>query len=228
VIAHAKGTWKIMQRTGLNALARIVIGKRSEFHSIRRTLALAFGVGLLAGCAKPSYVSPVSVTRFTSDATQELGRGTISVEPSTNTQSDTFEYGLFAAEVAGELGSLGYLVVESGADQIAVVSLNQTVASPYRRNPVSVGGGASVGSYGSGVGLGVGIDLSGRDPDQISTQLFVAIRPADGGDNLWEGRASATATSNSPMADPAATSDRMARALFNGFPGVSGETIQVE
>jgi hypothetical protein len=228
VIAHAKGTWNIMQQLGLTALERIVIGKRTRFHSIRRSLLLALGVPLLAGCAKPSYVSPVSVTRFTSEEQSQLGRGTISVEASASTQTDTLEYGLFAAEVADELGSLGYMVVESGADQLAVISLEQTVASPYRRNPVSVGGGASVGSYGSGVGLGVGIDLSGPDPDQISTQLFVAIRPANGGDNLWEGRASGVATSNSPLADPAANSDRMARALFFGFPGVSGETIQVE
>ncbi len=182
---------------------------------------------MLAGCAKPAYVSPVSVTRFTGETRNQLGHGTISVEASANAQSDSLEYGLFAAEVAGELEALGYQVVESGADQIAVVSLNRSVASPHRRNPVSVGGGASVGSYGSGVGLGVGIDLSGRDPDQISTQLFVAIRPADGGENLWEGRASGIATANSPLSDPGATSDRMAQALFSGFPGESGETIEV-
>ncbi len=217
-----------MTNRPLTSPASIVIGKQPEFHSIGLALILTLGAGLLAGCAKPSYVSPVSVTRFSNDAVAELGQGTISVIPSENTQSDSLEYGLFAAEVAGELGSLGYLVVDSGADQLAVISLSQTVSRPQRRGPVSVGGGATTGSFGTGVGVGVGIDLSGPDPDEISTQLFVAIRPADGGDNLWEGRASGIASSNSPLADPAATSDRMAEALFSDFPGVSGETIQVE
>lgn len=216
-----------MTNRALTAFTHIVIGLRREFHSIRRALVLAFGVGLLAGCAKPAYVSPVSVTRFTGEERNELGHGTISVEASTNSQSDSLEYGLFTAEVANELEALGYQVVESGADQIAVVSLSQTVGRAQDRNPVSVSGGGVVGSYGSGVGLGVGIDLSGPDPDEIRTLLSVAIRPSKGGNNLWEGRASAMATSNSPLSNPGATADRMAQALFSGFPGESGETIEV-
>jgi hypothetical protein len=216
-----------MINQGLAAYTDKVGHETPLFPRIARLFAVTVGLAMIASCAKPAYVSPVSVTRFSGDAVAELGRGTISVEPSANAQSDSLEFGLFAAEVAGELESLGYQVVESGADQIAVVSFSQTVGTPQSRGPVSVSGGGVVGSHGSGVGLGVGIDLSGPDPDEIRTLLSVAIRPADGGDNLWEGRASGYATSNSPLSDPAATSDRMAQALFSGFPGESGETIEV-
>jgi len=227
MLTHAKGTWIAMTNQGLAANPGNVRNETAVFPRIARPLALALCLGLIAGCAKPAYVSPVSVTRFTGETSTVLASGTISVEASANTQSDSLEYGLFAAEVAGELEALGYQVVESGADQIAVVSLSQTVGRRQDRGPVSVTGGGVVGSHGSGVGLGLGIDLSGPDPDEIRTLLSVAIRPANGGDNLWEGRASGMATSNSPLSNPAATADRMAEALFSGFPGESGETIEV-
>ena len=96
------------------------------------------------------------------------------------------------------------------------------------RPPVTVGGGGSVGSYGSGVGLGVGLDLSGRPKDRIDTQLQVLIRPAVGGQALWEGRSSFTASVDSEYRESRAAATRLADALFTGFPGRSGETIEVE
>ena len=53
------------------------------------------------------------------------------------------------------------------------------------------------------------------------------IRPSAGGDSLWEGRARFTATANSDYADQRAAAARLADALFSGFPGRSGETIEV-
>ncbi len=190
-------------------------------------LALAASTMLLAGCTPGAYVSPTEVTRFAvPDA--PLSQGSIRVEPAPGMDPESIEYGLYAAEVAGELGSHGYLVVEGEADQVAEVNLEQWVERQARRSPVSVGGGAGIGSHGSGVGLGIGIDLSGPPPERIDTLLTVSIRPAEGGSNLWEGRARFTASGNSEYADPAAASDRAARALFTDFPGTSGETITVE
>ena len=94
--------------------------------------------------------------------------------------------------------------------------------------PVSVGGGASTGGYGSGVGLGLGLNLSPPDPDEVDTQLAVSIRPSGGGDALWEGRARFTASVNNEYADIATAAGRVSAALFQGFPGNSGETIEVK
>ena len=64
-------------------------------------------------------------------------------------------------------------------------------------------------------------------PQQIDTQLHVMIRPSAGGDALWEGRARFRATANSDFADQRAAAGKLADALFEGFPGRSGETIEV-
>jgi hypothetical protein len=53
------------------------------------------------------------------------------------------------------------------------------------------------------------------------------IKPAAGGTALWEGRARFTATVNSDFASTEAAAAKLADALFGGFPGQSGETIEV-
>jgi hypothetical protein len=45
---------------------------------------------------------------------------------------------------------------------------------------------------------------------------------------LWEGRASFTVTSASPLAATALAAPKLSAALFLNFPGTSGETIEVK
>lgn len=184
----------------------------------------------LSACAAPAYVSPVEVTRFAAPAAS-LGQGTISLRAAPGTD-EGLEFGLYRAAVATELERLGYRVVPDMGAQVATISVAEAVIQPQRESgPVSVGGGAGVGSYGSGVGLGVGINLNslaGPPPERIERLLAVAIRSADGPANLWEGRASFTATTNSAFAQDAPAASRAAAALFQGFPGTSGETIEIE
>jgi hypothetical protein len=96
------------------------------------------------------------------------------------------------------------------------------------RNPISLGVGGATGSYGSGVGLGIGVDLSGPPPDVVETRLSVTIKDRVSGQSLWEGRASFAVSANSPLADTQLGAANMAEALFKGFPGHSGETIEVK
>ena len=181
-----------------------------------------------AACATPIYVSPVEVTRFVTPEDMQLGAGTISVEAAPGTP-DTLEFAPFQAAVRNELAQLGYRVVDSGAAQVAQVSVRQTrQEAADQRGPVTVGGGASTGTFGSGVGLGVGINLTPRPADRIGTMLSVQIRRTGGASNLWEGRAGMTVSVNSDYADGGAAAARLAQALFQGFPGQSGETIAVE
>jgi hypothetical protein len=53
------------------------------------------------------------------------------------------------------------------------------------------------------------------------------IKPAAGGTALWEGRARFAASTNSDYAESQAAAAKLAAALFGGFPGQSGETIEV-
>ena len=183
---------------------------------------------LLAGCTQ-TYVSPVSVTRFVGEQPARLGQGAIDVRAAPGEPAGTLEFSLYEQAVAAELGQLGYRVVEGeGAAQVAEVRVSQVTEQPARsRGPVNVGVGGSTGSYGSGVGVGVGLDLSGRPQDVTSTQMGVIIRDSATGQALWEGRAQFSASVNSEFGDRSAAAAKMADALFSGFPGESGETIEV-
>ncbi|RPF71808.1 DUF4136 domain-containing protein [Aurantiacibacter spongiae] len=197
---------------------------------MRRSALTALVVPLLAaGCAAPAYVSPVEVTRFVGPSPAYLGQGTIELVAGPGEAADSLEYSVYRDAVRRELEMLGYRVVAQNAQQVASVQFEDYVGDEIRRRgPVNVGVGGSTGSYGSGVGVGVGLDLTPRPAERILREISVAIRPAGGGTNLWEGRASMTATVNSDMADDRAAAARIADALFAGFPGNSGETIEVE
>lgn len=183
---------------------------------------------MLAACTS-TYVSPVEVTRFTGDQPALLGSGPIAVRAGPGMDGQSLEFLPFQNAVAEELRQLGYNVVSGDAGQIAEITVERFVTAEGRnRSPVNVGVGGSTGSYGSGLGVGIGLDLSGPPPEQIDTQLRVIIRPSTGGTALWEGRARFAATANSEMADAQASAAKLADALFTGFPGQSGETIEVK
>ena len=182
---------------------------------------------LLAGCVAP--VGPVQVTRFHAPDTARLGKGAIAVEAAPGNDPASLEWRSYQAAVQRQLALVGYAEAQGGAGgQVAVLGLRRSSYQPERSGgPVSVGLGAGTGSYGSGVGLGVGIDLSPPPAAQVETELSVTIRDRATREALWEGRASFTVRSTSPLADTGLAAPKMAEALFAGFPGKSGETIEV-
>lgn len=191
-------------------------------------LLAALGLGLTA-CATPSHYSPVEVTRFVDAEGFELPPGPMGVRPAPGQDPQDPAYAAYQTALIEELDAMGFQVAGDAAPYTAFIDVDRwVVEAGGERSPVSVGGGASVGSYGSGVGLGIGIDLSGRDPDEIDTELAVSIRPAAGGDAIWEGRARFTASANSEYAELRNAAERVVGALLQDFPGNSGETIQVE
>jgi len=195
----------------------------------RSTLLAALApAALLAGCTTPAYVSPVEVTRFTAPQAA-LGSGPIAIQPAPGERTDSWEYAAFQNAVSDELAQLGYIVTGDMAQQVAEISVRRLVQQTGdSRSPVNVGVGGSTGTYGSGVGLGVGINLGGNRPsEEIDTELRVTIRPSGDSNALWEGRARFSATTNSDYADQRAAAAKLADALFSGFPGRSGETIEV-
>jgi hypothetical protein len=196
---------------------------------MNKNLILAsLGALALAGCTTSAWVSPVEVTRFVGSSPAELGRGTISIAAAPGLAEAPIEFALYREALAAELTMLGYQVIDAQGGQIATLAINEAVNQPEQRRPVSVGGGAGIGSYGSGVGLGLGIDLTPRRADEIERQVAVTIRPAAACNNLWEGRARFVATANHEQAQPALAATRALSALFAGFPGNSGETVEVE
>jgi len=190
--------------------------------------AAALALSATSACVAP--VGPVEVTRFHLPGTAVLGRGAISVEPAPGEDGAGLEFRSYAAAVARQLTLVGYSEqAAAGTPQVALVRIRRgTVQSGRQGGPVSVGIGGTTGSYGSGVGLGIGFDLSGPPPERIDTELSVTIRDRAGGQALWEGRARFTVSGKSPLAGTQLGAAKLAEALFKGFPGTSGETIQVK
>ncbi|MGX7894304.1 DUF4136 domain-containing protein [Tsuneonella sp. HG222] len=195
----------------------------------RPFLASLAALAALAGCTQ-TVVSPVSVTRFSAPQPAPLGQGTIAIVPAPGTTGGTLEFSQWERAIGAELARLGYNVVPAGANapQVAEVRIDRFTDTPERRRgPVSVGVGGSTGSYGSGVGMGLGIDLSGPPPEVTANRLGVTIRNKATNAPLWEGRAEFNASTNSQYAAAQAAAQKMAAALFAGFPGESGATIEV-
>lgn len=187
-----------------------------------------FAALALTACVAP--VGPVEVTRFHQpDAAQLLAKGTIAVEPAAGMDPASLEIQTYQRAVARELVALGYDEAAAGeGDHVALVRIRRNVFRPEREHgPVSVGAGAGTGSHGSGVGVGIGLDLSGRPGEQVNTELGVMIRERSSGRTLWEGRANFTVSASSPMAQTQLGAAKVAGALFQGFPGNDGETVEV-
>ena len=187
--------------------------------AMKRTIATLCIASLAGACATPSYYTPVQVTRFTSAPAGSLPRGDVTVSAAPGADPADPLLAAYQRAVAEQLGMHGFTVANGPAPYTALVSVNRSVLpAGSRGGPVSVGGGASTGSYGSGVGLGLGINLSPKAPDRVDTQLSVSIRPTGGGDAIWEGRAGFAASINNQYANVDAAASKLSAALFQGFP----------
>ena len=190
-------------------------------------MATALALAALSGCVAP--VGPVEVTRFHAPDISPLGKGSIAVEPAPGSDPASLEWQTYSTAVARQLVLLGYTEVKPGSGgQVALVKMSRRTLQPAGSNPVSVGVGGSTGTYGSGLGLGIGINLSPKPAAEVATDLSVSIRDRTSGATLWEGRATFVVSSKSPLAATALGAPKMSEALFAGFPGQSGETIEVK
>lgn len=186
---------------------------------------------LIAGCATNGGMvsSGVDVTRF--HLGHEPARGTISVEPVDSTQAGTFEFNRFANAVERELTRLGWQVTRGNtrSEQVALVRVSQGARQGARRSGLSIGlGGGGYLGGGFGAGGGVQVPIGGSRPNMIvDTELAVRLQRRSDGSAIWEGRAQMEALGRSPLAYAANAVDRLAPALFQGFPGESGRTIRV-
>jgi hypothetical protein len=198
---------------------------KSPIHALPVLVLLA-----LSACVAPT--GPVEVTRFHVPAATRLAQGSVAIEPAQGMDGQSLEFRTYAEAVSRELQRVGYAEMVAGGASSQSVAVVRIERESFRRDsqgsPVSVGIGGGTGGYGSGVGLGLGLNLSGPPPEMVETRLFVTIRDRASGQSLWEGRASFSARSSSPLAQTQLGAAKLAEALFRGFPGNSGETILVE
>jgi hypothetical protein len=183
---------------------------------------------LLSGCVVPT--GPVEVTRFNRVA-EGQGYGTGSYRVVAANAADSLSASPYIAAVEREMQRVGYIENAGGGDVIAEVSYLVSTAEAARgRSPVSVGVGGSTGGYRSGVGLGVGLDITNlinKPKARISTELSVRILRRSDNLVIWEGKAMQESSAGTPAAQPGIAASKLAEALFKDFPGKSGETITV-
>jgi hypothetical protein len=191
---------------------------------------------LLAGCA--TMTGPVEVTRFNRTAEgQAYGKGNFFAQAAVLEQSGALSMSPYLAAVRQEMQRAGYTDQTNfaGRDIDAVIA-EVNIATEYPeiqrgRSPVSVGVGGSTGGYRSGVGVGVGLDITNlinKPKAQVVQTLSVRILGGRNKTVIWEGKARQQASIGTPAAQPGIAAGKLANALFTGFPGTSGETISVK
>ena len=202
---------------------------------MRKGAAFGLAAGLaLAGCATTVPLPPTESVRY-HRGPETVGRGTVAVQPLA-AGPVSLEFETYAAAVRGELARAGYVLAAPGAtpQYIAVVSYARSNrAGPPKRSPISIGiggGSFSGGRRGGGVGLGGGVGFplgGGGGSTVVVTELSVTIKNRTDQSPVWEGQAQTAADAARAGADASAQATKLAGALFAGFPGESGRTIEV-
>lgn len=201
----------------------------------RPLAVLAIAAAGLAACTTTGSLPPTQVVRY--HLGEPIARGTVRVDPLSGSGPASLEFKTYAAAVQTQLLRIGYAAPAPGAQPefVAVVDFRRsTFAGPDRGSPVSIGlggGGYSGGYRGGGVGLGGGISFPvgrRRPTEMVGTELAVTIKRRADLSPIWEGSARSAAPLSAPDAVAAAQADKLAAALFTGFPGESGRTIEVK
>ena len=200
-----------------------------------------FATAALLALASPALAAErIEVTRFHTPATLALlGPGWVEVVPAAGIDARSLESRAWLDAVTRELAAQGFAAStpQPSVGRIAEVRLTRdAVPGSERRgggSSVSIGVGGGSGGWGRGgssVGLGVGFGfpLGGgkQRAGDVESELAVTIRDKTTGAALWEGRSSLRTAQRD--ADKPETAVRLAHALFAGFPGKSGATIEVK
>ncbi|MDQ1158157.1 hypothetical protein QE385_002484 [Sphingomonas sp. SORGH_AS 950] len=202
----------------------------------RSLLILAAAAGTLAACSTTGgRLPPTEVIRY--HLGEPIARGTVRVEPLSNTGPASIEFKTYAAAVETALLRNGYTLPQGDAqpDYIATVAFTRANRlGPPRPSPFSIGlgGGSFSGGRGGGVGLGGGVSFpigKSRPQEIIGTELSVQIKRRADQSPIWEGSARNIAPIEAvAKVDAQAQAAKLADALFTKFPGESGRTIEVK
>ncbi|WP_294391772.1 DUF4136 domain-containing protein [uncultured Sphingomonas sp.] len=194
---------------------------------MRSTLSVALlGALALAGCASQPKTE---VTRF--HLNQPIARGQITVEPLLPADRGSPEFQAYANVVGAELARLGFTEAPglTKSEQVAAVVVDRAFFDGPPRSSFSLGlGGGTFGRH-TGIGGGVSVPVAGNRPSQyVSTRLTVQIKRRSDSTTIWEGRAQTSGRFGEPGSQPTDAVQKLATAMFQDFPGVSGRTITVK
>jgi len=189
-----------------------------------RTLLLTLA---LAAC---TTVPTADVTRF--HLNQPIPLDTVSVvAPNV---APTLDEELKMKAVADELARLGFRPVpdDGSSTYVATLKAEQTSreGAPQQGSPITIGIGG--GSFGRNMGMsgGISFPVGGGErsgPRVLGNLVMLELKRRADNAIVWEGRAMQEVSAKDAAASPGAGFSRLVRALFSGFPGPSGEMVQV-
>lgn len=174
---------------------------------------------LVAACASNRFEA--SVTRFHLGAAPSAA--TVAVVPLDPAQGGSLAFRADADAVLRELVAAGFRPAPAEtADVLAFLGTSSQVSERVSASPVSVGiGGATGGNVSIGGGMQVPLGR-GRVTRTVASEMQLVLRRRADREVLWEGRASATQSGRSAAVNTAL----LARALLDGYPGQSGQTVR--
>ena len=173
----------------------------------------------------------VEVSRFVAEDVDvsQLAKGSVTVAGAPiGDNAEERELHTYESAVLDRLAGLGYqtATTDAAAGQIAELRVTHATVVPEEAPHKPVSGEMEVGvsNRGSMMGMALNIDLSKPAKALISTRLEARIKDKASGKVLWEGRADIITREGSEKWNDNAISARLAKALFDDFPGKSGET----
>ncbi|OYY71592.1 MAG: hypothetical protein B7Y47_07070 [Sphingomonas sp. 28-63-12] len=199
------------------------------------TPAILIALALAVPIAPATAATRVKVTRF--HLGTPISPAPISIQTGVGNDPQSLEQQQFATAVAAELDRLGFThPANAGSDGdsspplLATVTVKRESREETAANKpltIGIGGGGYGGNVGGGIGVGFGI---GKRATRTfyTTELAVQIRRRADGGAIWEGRAVIEVNARSRDAQPDILVNKLAQALFRGFPGESGRTITVK
>lgn len=190
---------------------------------LRKFLILSLLSGLSA-CGARTITS--DVTRF--HELPPIEGQTVAIVAKDASKSGSVEFARHADIVAGQLGRYGFRPAgDAPPDLIALIDYFQRpvgIEDDDGGGRMSVGiGGGSGGRTHVGVGVGTSFDLSGGKRTTTQRSFMIEIDDRETGSRVFEGRAQSTG----PAENFLSAMPYMIDALFDGFPGNSGETVTV-
>jgi len=183
-------------------------------------------LAMLAACTTSERFA-ADVTRF--HMAPPGARGAVFLEPMQAATATSLEYQNYAGAVANELRDAGFTIADtrSAAEILGIISYAQATREAARKSsPVSIGIGG--GTFGGDVGVGVGtsIGVGGKKGGEVNVNtLALQLKRVSDMTVVWEGRAVAEASSDSPYGPLSTAIPELADALLRDFPGTSGQTV---
>jgi hypothetical protein len=202
--------------------------RRASMQKLYCRAALLGTALALAGCA--TQAPPTQVTRF--HLGQPIARADVAVEPRDPTMAQSLQFQTYGNAVSAELARAGFRPAPGVAksELVAVYDVMRNMYDgPPKPAPFSIGlGGAS---FGRNVGVGGGVTLPigrAKRNEIVQTELAVQLKRRSDGTVIWEGRARTMARAGTPEGSENFAATKLASAMFQGFPGESGRTINVK